>query len=62
MKFKTTLSIPQTYIGRQSTSHNLEELAGVIAANRRRRHTSSDYTTEVSPYDSKSDSWAFESN
>lgn len=57
MKFKTTLSIPQTYIGRQS-SHNLEELAAVTAANRRRRLTSSDYTTEVSLFNSKSDSWA----
>ena len=58
MKFKTTLSIPQPYIKRQSTSHNLEELAAVTAASRRRRHTSSDYTTEVSLYNSKSDSWA----
>lgn len=59
MKFKTTLSIPQPYIKRQSTStsHNLEELAAVTAASRRRRLTSSDYTTEVSLYNSKSDSW-----
>lgn len=58
MKFKTTLSIPQTYIGRQSASPNLEELAAAAAENRRRRHTSSDYTTDVSLFNSKSDSWA----
>jgi hypothetical protein len=59
MKFKTTLTTPQTSIDRQSTSNNLEELA---AANRRRRPTSSDYTTDVSLYNSKSDSWALNLN
>ncbi len=59
MKFKTTLSIPQTSIEHPSTNNNLEELAAVTAAaNRRRRLTSSDYTTELSLYNSKSDSWA----
>lgn len=60
MKFKTTLTTPQTSIEHPSTSNNLEELAAVAAANRRRRYTSSDYTTtEVSLYNSKTDSWTF---
>jgi len=59
VKFKTTLTTTQTSIEHPSTSNNLEELAAAAAANRRRRHTSSDYTvTEVSLFNSKSDSWA----
>jgi hypothetical protein len=58
VKFKTTLSIPQTSVERPSTSNNLEQLAAAAAANRRRQYTSSDYTTELSLYNSKSDSWA----
>ncbi len=59
MKFKTTLTTPQASIERPSTSNNLDELA---AAGRRRQHTSSDYTTEVSLFNSKSDSWALNLN
>jgi len=58
VKFKTTLSIPQTSVERPSTSNNLEQLAAAAAGNRRRQYTSSDYTTELSLYNSKSDSWA----
>ncbi|CAF4664097.1 unnamed protein product [Rotaria sp. Silwood1] len=60
VKFKTTLSTPPASIERPSTSNNLDELAA--AANRRRRHTSTDYTTEVSLYTSKSDSSALNIN
>ncbi|CAF2308674.1 unnamed protein product [Rotaria sp. Silwood2] len=60
VKFKTTLSTPQPSLERPSTSNNLDELAA--AANRRRRHTSTDYTTEVSLYTSKSDSSALNLN
>jgi hypothetical protein len=59
VKFKTTLSIPSVSFERQSTSNNLEELAAATAANRRRGAPSSDFTTDVSLYNSKSDSWAF---
>ena len=63
MKFKTTLSTPQTSVERPSTSNNQEELSTTAAMNhRRRRHTSSDYTTEVSLFNSKSDSWALNLN
>ena len=55
VKFKTTLSTPQTSMEHPSASNHLEDLAA-NAANRRRRHTSSDYTTEVSLFNSKSDS------
>jgi lipopolysaccharide export LptBFGC system permease protein LptF len=60
VKFKTTLTTPQPSIERPSTSNNLEELAA--ATNRPRRLTSSDYTTDVSLYNSKSDSWALNLN
>jgi hypothetical protein len=49
--------MPPSSIGRSSTGYNLEELAANAAANRRQQHTSTDYTTEVSLYNSKSDSW-----
>ncbi|CAF0813590.1 unnamed protein product [Adineta ricciae] len=63
VKFKTTLSTPQTSMERPSTSNNQEELSTTAAMNhRRRRHTSSDYTTEVSLFNSKSDSWALNLN
>jgi hypothetical protein len=58
VKFKTTLSVPLSAIERPSTSNNLEELAAAAAANRRRGPASSDFTTDVSLYNSKSDSWA----
>jgi hypothetical protein len=55
VKFRATLTTPHTSVERPSANNHLEELA---AATRRRRQTSSDYTTEVSLYNSKSDSWA----
>jgi hypothetical protein len=61
VKFKTTLQSPQTSIERPSTSNNLDEIVAV-AAGRRRRHTSGDYPTEVSLFNSKSDSWALNLN
>lgn len=61
VKFKTTLSTPQTSVEQGSASNNPEELSSTNA-NRRRRHMSSDYTTEVSLFNSKSDSWALNLN
>jgi len=62
MKFKTTLTTPQISNDRQSTSNNLEESAAAAAANRRRQPTLSDYTTDASLYNSKSDSWGLNVN
>ncbi|CAF4557363.1 unnamed protein product, partial [Rotaria socialis] len=60
VKFKTTLSSHQPSLERPSTSNNnADELA---AANRRRRHTSTDFPTEVSLYASKSDNSALNLN
>lgn len=59
VKFKTTLSTSQAVVEGPSTSNNIDDIS---AANRRRRHTSTDYTTEVSLYTSKSDSSAYNIN
>ncbi len=61
MKFKTTLSTPQPSIEHPSTSNNQDEVVSTTG-NRRRRGTSSDYATEVTLFNSKSDSWALNLN
>ncbi|CAF0881048.1 unnamed protein product [Rotaria sordida] len=61
VKFKPTLSTPPASVERPSTSNNLDESA--TGNNRRRQQrTSTDYTTEVSLYNSKSDSSGFNIN
>jgi lipopolysaccharide export LptBFGC system permease protein LptF len=61
VKFKTTLSTPQPSIEHPSTSNNQDELVSTTG-NRRGRGTSSDYATEVTLFNSKSDSWALNLN
>ena len=64
MKFKTTIATPQASIERPSTSNNNNKNVDDVAtaAQRRQRYISSDYTTEVSLYNSKSDSWGLTLN
>ncbi|CAF1277359.1 unnamed protein product [Adineta steineri] len=61
VKFKTTLTTPQQSVERPSTSNNQDESIGT-ANNRRRRHASSDYATDVTLFNSKTDSWALNIN
>jgi hypothetical protein len=58
VKFKTTISSTHASVEHPSTSNTLDE-----SANKgRRRQTSSDYTTEVSLFNSKTDSCALTIN
>ncbi|CAF0910932.1 unnamed protein product [Adineta steineri] len=61
VKFKTTLTTPQQSVERPSTSNNQDESIGT-ANNRRRRHASSDYATDITLFNSKTDSLALNIN
>lgn len=62
MKFKATISSPQTSMEHPSMSNNNIEEMTSTASNRRRPHASSDYPTDVTLFNSKSDSWALNFN
>ena len=58
VKFKTAISSPHTSVEQPSASNIPDEFSSSVTNHRRHRHPSSDYATELSLFNSKSDSWA----